>query len=108
MNPRLPEILLATAVMGLVTLACRATPFLLFAKRKPPVVLDFVQRYMPPMIMTVLVFNSYKSLNLSAAPWGLSGIASGLLVAALQLWRSNALLSIAGGTALYMALGRLA
>lgn len=103
----LPRILLAIAAMGLVTLACRATPFLLFARREPPALLGYAQRYLPPMIMTVLVFNSYKSLNLSVLPWGLPAIVAGLVVASLQWWKGNALFSIAGGTALYMALGRL-
>jgi len=105
---RLPAMLLAIFAMGLVTLACRAAPFLLFGSRRPPALLDYAQRYLPPMIMVVLVFNSYKSLNLSSAPWGLPALVSGLVVAALQAWRGNALLSIVGGTALYMALARLA
>jgi branched-subunit amino acid transport protein AzlD len=107
-SARLPEILVAVLAMGLVTLACRAAPFVLFGKRRPPALLDYAQRYLPPMIMTVLVFNSYKSLNLSAPPWGLPALVAGLVVAALQAWRRNALLSIVGGTALYMALTRLA
>jgi branched-subunit amino acid transport protein AzlD len=107
-NASLPATLLAVLAMGLVTLACRAAPFVLFSKRSPPPILDYLQRYLPPMIMTVLVFNSYKSLNLSAPPWGLPALAAGLVVAILQLWKRNALLSIVGGTALYMALSRLA
>lgn len=107
MRPELYKVLLSVLAMGLVTLACRATPFVLFGKRKTPAFLDFIQRFMPPMIMTVLVFNSYKSLDLSAAPWGLPAIVSGLVVAALQLWKRNTLLSIMGGTALFMLLGRI-
>jgi branched-subunit amino acid transport protein AzlD len=107
MSARLPDILLAILAMGAVTLACRAAPFLLFGKRKPPALLDYAQRYLPPMIMVVLVFNSYKSLNLSSAPWGLPALVSGLVVALLQAWKGNALLSIVGGTALYMAITRL-
>ncbi|HTX71729.1 MAG TPA: AzlD domain-containing protein [Rectinemataceae bacterium] len=99
--------LIAIAAMGLVTLLCRAAPFIFFMRSRPPAVLDFVQRFIPPMIMTILVLNSFKGLRLDRAPFGLPEIASALVVAALQLWRRNALLSIVGGTALYMVLIRL-
>ncbi len=97
----------AILAMGLVTLLCRATPFIFFMKRKPPAVLDFVQRYIPPMIMTILVLNSFKALRFDRSPFGLPEIVSALAVAALQLWRRNALISIVGGTGLYMLLLRL-
>ena len=96
----------AIVVMGLVTLFCRATPFLFFLRRRPPAILDFVQRYIPPMIMTILMLNSFKTLRLDRAPFGLPEICSALVVAALQLWRRNALISIVGGTGLYMLLIR--
>ena len=56
--------------MGLVTLACRAAPFLFFMKRRPPAFVDFLQPYIPPMIMTVLVLNCFKSVRF-AAPYGI-------------------------------------
>jgi len=97
----------AILIMGLVTLLCRATPFIFFMKQRPPAILDFVQRYIPPMIMTILVLNSFKTLRFDRAPFGLPEIFSALAVAALQLWRRNALISIVGGTGLYMLLIRL-
>lgn len=99
--------LVAILVMGLVTLFCRAAPFVFFMRRKPPAILDFIQRYIPPMIMTILVLNCFKSLRFDRAPFGLPEIVSALAVAALQLWRRNALVSIVGGTGLYMVLLRL-
>lgn len=98
--------LAAIAAMGLVTLLCRATPFIFFMKKWPPAILDFVQRYIPPMIMTILVLNSFKALRFDRAPFGLPELVSAFVVAALQLWRKNALISIVGGTGLYMALIR--
>ena len=101
------NILAAILIMGLVTVFCRATPFLFFMNRKPPAMLDFVQRYIPPMIMTILVLNSFKSTRFGIAPYGLPEISAALVVAVLQLWRRNALLSIVGGTAVYMTLIRV-
>jgi branched-subunit amino acid transport protein AzlD len=103
----MPSILLAVLVMGIVTLACRAAPFLLFMNRKPPPALDFLQRYIPPMIMTILVLNGLKGIRFDRAPFGISELAAALLVAALQLWKRNVLLSIGLGTGLYMVLIRV-
>jgi branched-subunit amino acid transport protein AzlD len=97
----------AMLAMGLVTLACRAAPFLFFMKRKPPALVDFLQLYIPPMIMMVLVLNCFKSVKFASPPYGIPALVSGLAVAGLHLWRRNTLLSILGGTALYMLLIRV-
>lgn len=104
---RLSYIVTAIAAMGLVTLLCRAAPFLFFARRKPPAVLDYLQRYLPPVVMTLLVVNALKGTSLTASPWGLPELVGVLLTAALQLWRRNVLLSIGAGTAAYMVLIRV-
>lgn len=100
-------VLAAALVMGLVTLFCRAAPFLFFRSRKPPAVLDYLQRYMPPMIMTILVLNGLKGIDFSKAPWGLAELVSVAVTAGLHLWRRNVLLSIGIGTALYMVMIRV-
>jgi branched-subunit amino acid transport protein AzlD len=102
-----PYILGAVLAMAAVTVACRATPFVFFMKRRPPKVVDYLQKYIPPMIMTVLVLGSYKNLSLAAWPYGIPEIVAGLAVAALHLWKRNTLVSIFGGTALYMILIRV-
>lgn len=103
----LGPVLGAVAAMAAVTLLCRATPFLFFMRRRPPALVDYLQVYIPPMIMTVLVLGSYKSLDLRLPPYGLPEIVAGLAVAGLHLWKRNTLLSIFAGTALYMVLIRL-
>ena len=97
----------AILAMAAVTVLCRATPFLFFMRRRPPAVVDYLQRYIPPMIMTVLVLGSFKGISFAAAPHGIPEIAAGLVVAVLHLWKRNTLLSIFAGTALYMLLIRV-
>jgi branched-subunit amino acid transport protein AzlD len=103
----LPYVLGAVAAMAAVTLLCRATPFLFFMKKRPPEVVDYLQKYIPPMIMTILVLGSYKGVSFAALRDWLPGIIAGLAVAGLHLWRRNTLVSIFGGTALYMILIRV-
>ena len=102
-----PYVLGAVLTMAAVTIACRATPFVFFMKRRPPKVVDYLQKYIPPMIMTVLVLGSYKTTSFAALRDWAPGILAGLAVAGLHLWKRNTLLSIFGGTALYMILIRV-
>jgi branched-subunit amino acid transport protein AzlD len=101
-----PYVLGAILAMAAVTVFCRAAPFLFFMSRRPPAVVDYLQRYIPPMIMTVLVLGSYKGISFGSASLWVPSVAAGLAVAGLHLWKRNALLSIIGGTALYMVLIR--
>jgi len=97
----------AILAMAGVTIFCRAAPFLFFMKRRPPAAVDFLQKYIPPMIMTVLVLGAYKGISFAAPSGWVPGIVAGLAVAGLHLWKRNTLLSIFAGTALYMILIRV-
>jgi len=99
--------LLAVLVMTAVTYFTRAVPFLFFAKRQPPSLLGFLQKYLPPVVMVILVFASYKDIDYGAAPFGIPALVAGALTALLHFWKRNVLLSIVGGMALYMALIRV-
>lgn len=95
------------AVVALVTLAIRALPFLLFSHGNPPRVITYLGRVLPPTVMAILVVYCLKGVSFGA----LSGFAPALLAvaatAALHVWKRSTLLSIAGGTAVYMLLIRM-
>jgi len=99
--------LLAVLVMTAITYFTRAVPFLFFAKRQPPPLLGFLQKYLPPVVMAILVFASYKDIDYKAASFGIPALVAGAATALLHFWKRNVLLSIVGGTALYMALIRI-
>jgi branched-subunit amino acid transport protein AzlD len=101
------RLIVATLAMAAVTLFTRAAPFLFFSKREPPPFLNFLQRYAPAVVMSLLVLSTFRSLDYSAAPHGLPALAGVAATAALHLWRRNVLLSIVGGTGLYMLLSAL-
>lgn len=100
-------LLFVVLVMAAVTYFTRAVPFVFFSKRRPPPLLNYLQRFLPPVVMLVLVVASYKDIDFSAAPYGIPALAAGLVTAALHFWKRNVLMSIIGGTALYMVLIRL-
>lgn len=97
-----------TVIVIAICAACtffeRALPFLLFGEREVPKVIRYLGRVLPMAIMTTLIVYCIKDISFAAASdWApyLVGIA---VTALLHLWKSNALLSIAGGTAVYMVL----
>ena len=100
----LASALVAVPLMGLVILATRAFPFILFSRRDPPEALRFVERFIPPMVMAVLVVYCLKDIAWTAWPSGLREVAALGAVVGLHLWKKNAMLSIFGGTAFYMLL----
>ncbi|WP_455383687.1 branched-chain amino acid transporter permease [Salinispira pacifica] len=96
------QALIATAVMAAVTIFTRAAPFLFFRSRRQPPLLRFVESYLPPMMMLILVLYSLKDVPFTRAPYGIPELTALAITAALHLWKRNALLSIFGGTAFYM------
>ncbi|MDR1252214.1 MAG: AzlD domain-containing protein [Treponema sp.] len=115
------EALALTFVMGVVILFCRAFPFLFL--REPPVkgdagnggrgktggraaFLNFVEKTVPPVAMTVLAVNSLAGPLKGNFREGIPILSAACLTALLQLWKRNPLISIFGGTVLYMILER--
>ena len=86
----------AIAVMAIITFLTRALPFLLFDRgESPPKLVLYLGRVLPPAIIAMLIVYCLRGVSF-AAPGG--------WVPQLHLWRSNTLLSIFGGTILYMVL----
>lgn len=96
--------IIAVFAMALATLATRAFPFMLFAKRKPPEKIIAAARLIPAAVMLVLVFTSlpHDFLSPDAVQW-IPWISVGS-VAVLHLLFRHPMVSIVGGTALYMLL----
>lgn len=101
----IPQALAATFVSAAVIFSTRAFPFVLFSHRKPPHILAFVERSIPPMVMAILVVNCFCDARCDAKTAS-QAISLGAVVL-LHLWKKNPMISIFGGTVLYMALLRL-
>ena len=91
--------------MTAVTMATRFLPFLLLGdKRQTPPFISYLGKVLPFAIMGMLVVYCLKGVAVtqlsSVAPAAL-GVA---ITAGLHLWKHNTLLSILGGTVVYMVL----
>jgi branched-subunit amino acid transport protein AzlD len=123
MKTSVGEAVVLTLVMAGIIFFCRIFPFLFFrgkigknpdegdsqdgrdgTKERGGAFLAFVEKTVPPVAMTVLAFNS---LPIKSNPRELIlAIAAAAFTAVIHLWKRNPLLSIFGGTALYMILIR--
>lgn len=105
------------AVMAIVTFLTRALPFLLFDRGDhPPKLVLYLGRVLPPAVIAMLIIYCLKSnilaveANLTSLldpavlnQW-LPALLSVAVVVLLHIWKHNNLLSIFGGTILYMVL----
>ena len=83
----------------------RWLPFWLFPEKKqPPAVVAYLGKVLPPAMMGLLVVYCLRSISWLSAPHGAPELIAIAAVAGLHLWKRNVLLSIAGGTVLYMVL----
>ena len=96
----------AIAVMAIVTFLTRVLPFLLFDRgESPPKLVLYLGRVLPPAIIAMLIIYCLRDLSfLSLGGWLPQLISVAAVVVALHLWKHNNLLSIFGGTVLYMVL----
>lgn len=108
----LKEVLIATFFIMLITIIERAFPFLLFSRKNPPKIIRFIERYIPPMVMAALLLYCIKDISFISngnidlkgfVPYTI-GIISTIL---LHIWKRNSLISIFGGTGIFMILIRV-
>jgi branched-subunit amino acid transport protein AzlD len=126
MKTGIGEALLLTAIMGAVIFFCRVCPFLFFRgkvsdngidgdkninkdvrlKNRKAAFLDFVEKIVPPLAMTVLTFNALAGPIHENLRETIPVTAAAAFTVIVHLWRRNPLISIFGGTAVYMVLAR--
>lgn len=96
---------LIIAVTSAVTILIRFLPFIVFSgKRKTPPFITYLGKVLPYAIMGMLVVFCLKSVSVTSAPYGLPELIATAAVVILHVIKRNTLLSIIGGTAVYMVL----
>lgn len=83
----------------------RFTPFFLFPQKKDsPKYITYLGRTLPAAMMGLLVVYCLKDVSINAAPHGIPELIAILVIVAVHMWKSNVLISIGGGTIVYMVL----
>lgn len=97
--------ILTIAAVVLGTMTTRFLPFLLFpAGKTTPKYIRYLGTVLPSAALGLLVIYSLKGTNLLTGSHGIPELLAVAFVIALHKWKRQMLLSIAGGTVLYMAL----
>ena len=99
------EQLIMIAAVALGTQLTRWLPFLVFpeGKETPPYV-QYLGKALPGAVFGLLVVYCLKNVSLLSGSHGIPEAIAIAVTAALHLWKRQILISIAGGTAVYMFL----
>lgn len=93
------------AVIAAVTMLLRFLPFMIFnGRRQAPRFVLFLGEKLPYAIIGMLIIYCLRNVNFASAGGWLPSFAAAAVVVLLHIWKRNTLLSIVGGTALYMFL----
>ena len=99
------QALLILLVTALCTYITRALPFWVFrGKGELPKSISYLGKSLPGAIMATLVVYCLRSTGFMSIGSFLPQLIAVMVVAALHLWKRNTLLSIFGGTAVYMVI----
>ncbi len=94
---------ISALVLG--TVATRFLPFLLFPpQRKTPAYILYLGDVLPYAVIGLLVVFCLKGVSVTAAPHGLPELIAIVCIVLVHLWKNNVLVSIGGGTVIYMIL----
>ncbi|MBQ8200368.1 MAG: branched-chain amino acid transporter permease [Clostridia bacterium] len=90
------------------TMSTRFLPFLIFTSKKPtPPFVQYLGRALPSAIFGMLVVYCLRNVEVLSGSHGLPEAIALAATFLLHLWKRQMLLSIAGGTAVYMLLVQL-
>lgn len=99
------ETLIIIFAVTLGTVLTRFIPFFLFPDKKDaPKIISYLGKVLPPAMMGLLVVYCLKDISFLSKPYGIPEALAILMIIILHQWKNNVLLSIAGGTILYMVL----
>jgi len=105
MNYTTTQLIIFFSIVTLTTLLTRALPFLLFPEKKAiPKYIKYLADVLPYTIIGMLVIYCLKDISFTGATHAFPEMISIAVIIILHLWKKNILLSIGGGTLLYMVL----
>ncbi|SMO43250.1 branched-chain amino acid transporter permease [Melghirimyces algeriensis] len=108
MTMSLTQQIVTIAMVVLGTMLTRFLPFVIFPPGKPtPKYVQYLGKVLPSAVLGLLVIYSLKDVSLLSGSHGVPEFIAIAAVSLLHFWRKNMLISIAGGTMVYMILVQL-
>ncbi|AMM94477.1 branched-chain amino acid transporter AzlD [Peribacillus simplex] len=99
----LTQQIITIAMVVLGTMLTRFLPFAIFPSGKPtPAYVQYLGKVLPLATLGLLVIYCFKDVSLLSGSHGIPEFIGVVTVALLHFWKKQMLLSIAGGTIIYM------
>ena len=96
---------LLVAVISIVTMVLRFLPLWVFGKgQQTPKLIQYLGKVLPYAILGMLVVFCLKGVSFTSTPFGLPELIACVIVVLLHVWKRNTVVSIFGGTVVYMVL----
>ena len=100
--------IITIAIIVFATMLTRFLPFLIFpAGKETPRFVKYLGKVLPAAVFGLLVIYSLKGVNVLEGSHGVPEMIAIAVVIGLHLWKKQMLISIAGGTVVYMLLVQL-
>lgn len=104
----LTQQIITIAICAIATMMTRFLPFLIFRDGKQtPAYIHYLGKALPLAIFSMLVVYCLKDVDFLGGWHGLPELIGIAVTVALHLWKRQMLISIAGGTIVYMLLVQL-
>ncbi|MBR1455345.1 MAG: AzlD domain-containing protein [Lachnospiraceae bacterium] len=87
--------------LAVVTMLTRSLPFIIFKNETPPYI-KYLSTVLPTAIIGMLVVYCLKDIELTKYPFTVKEIIAVILVIILQAITRNSIISVIGGTIVYM------
>ena len=101
----LTQQIITIAMVVLGTMITQFLPFIVFPANKPtPKYIQYLGKVLPSAVFGLLVIYCLKNVSVFTGSRGIPEAISIVFTIVLHLWKKQMLISIAGGTILYMLL----
>lgn len=103
-----PQTFIIIAAIALGVQVSRWLPFVAFSgKKEMPEFIKYLGRVLPPALMGLIVVYCFKGTDILGGNHGLPELIASAVVILTYKWKENLLISVGGGTAVYMLLVQL-
>ena len=103
MTMHITEQIITIAMVVVGTMLTRFLPFIIFSAGKAtPEYVKYLGKVLPSAVIGLLVIYCFKDVSLFSGSHGIPELIAVAVVALFHIWKRNMLLSIAGGTIIYM------
>lgn len=100
--------IITIGIAVLVTVLTRFMPFIIFpAGKEMPQIIKYLGKVLPAAVFGFLVVFCLKNVEILSGSHGIPELIAVAVVVILHLWKRQMLLSILGGTVVYMLLVQL-